>query len=156
MDREPFSRNMGRRRESLVSMNASQLWSFSVYFSKRLLYARGCEREGQRRSSPASGTGIQQGVDTQNTKLCQRLCAKSPLKGKENMLVFEGYLNFRTQRILERTGFPQIPVLSCTGVSRVLLQSHSPAKISLRMSLRAPSHPPPLHCKKLPVTPGFL
>lgn len=43
------------------------------------------------------------------SKLCPRLCAKSPLKGKKNMLVFEGYLNFRTQRILERTGFPPNP-----------------------------------------------
>ena len=76
-------------------------------------------------------------------QLCHRLCAESPLKGRKNALVLIGKLNFRTQRILEGSTFPQIPILSCTGESRVPLQSLSLTKISLRMSPRAPSHPPP-------------
>ena len=49
-----------------------------------------------------SGTGIRQGVDIQNTKLCHRLCAKSPLKGRKNALMLIGKLNFRTKRIFRR------------------------------------------------------
>lgn len=100
-----------------------------------------------------SGTGIRQGVDIQNTKLCHRLCAKSPLKGRKNALVLIGKLNFRTQRILEGSTFPQIPILSCTGESRVPLQSRSLTKISLRMSPRAPSHPPPPSLQETAVSP---
>lgn len=99
-----------------------------------------------------SGTVIRQGVDIQNTKLCHRLCAKSPLKGRKNALVLIGKLNFRTQRILEGSRFPQIPILSCTGESRVPLQSHL-TKISLRMSPRAPSHPPPPSLQETAMSP---